>query len=319
MTLKDWTITGHGLTARFTNWGASLVDLRLEGHRPPLVLGLQSLADYKAGHASYMGATAGRFANRIGQGRFALDGVAHRTDPNFLGRHTLHGGSVGMGKRIWDLLDQERDALRFGITLADGEMGFPGTMRVEALFTCAPDATLRIDYRATTDAVTLCNLAHHSYWTLDGQDTIADHILTIPADRYTPVDDDLIPTGVAPVDGTPFDFRQGRPLPGQGLLDHNLCLADGQQPLRDIGTLHSTVSGLTMTIASTEPGCQVYDGAKLNTPVPGLDGRRYGAHAGVALEPQTWPDAPNHPDFPDATLRPGDTYKQITSFRFTRG
>ncbi|SFJ33456.1 aldose epimerase family protein [Jannaschia pohangensis] len=316
MDLNRHVISGHGLTATFTEWGAALVDLRLDGVGHPLVLGLAVLGDYAAGHSSYMGATAGRVANRIGNARFTLDGVEHRTDPNFLGRHTLHGGSAGIGKRVWDVLERGSDHIRFGIDLDDGEMGFPGAMRIEALFTCAPGACLRVEYTATCEAPTLCNIAHHSYWNLSGSADVSDHYLTVAADCYVPVDDDLIPTGVADVAGTEFDFRAGRSLPGAGLLDHNLCLSDARGPLRDVAVLHAP--GLSMAIATTEPGLQVYDGAKLNTPVPGLDGRRYGPHAGVALEPQVWPDAPNHDDFPDCGLRPGETYHQITTFTFSK-
>ena len=135
----------------------------------------------------------------------------------------------------------------------------------------------------------------------------------------TPVDEELIPTGIAPVTGTQFDFRDGRSLPGGGLLDHNLCTGDSRGPLREVAVLTSEASGVTLRIGSTEPGLQVYDGAKLNTPVAGLGGRRYGPHAGVALEPQLWPDAPNHDDFPSAVLRPGETYHQTSTFTFTKG
>ncbi|MCK0167974.1 galactose mutarotase [Jannaschia sp. S6380] len=316
MSRPSFAISGHGLTARFTDMGAILHDLRLDGVDHPLVLGLADLDHYPE-HSNYMGATAGRFANRIGDARFALDGVEHRTDPNFRDRHTLHGGAAGTGKRVWEVLDHDARAIRFGLSLADGEMGFPGAMRIEALFTCAPDATLRAAYRATTRATTICNLAHHTYWNLSGASDISDHILTVAADRYVPVDDDLIPTGVAPVDGTRFDFRAGRALPGDGLLDHNLCLSDARVPLRPVATLRA--GDLSMTLATTEPGLQVYNGALLATPVPGIDGRTYRAHAGTALEPQVWPDAPNQDGFPDATLRPGETYEQTTTFTFTRG
>ncbi len=311
-----FTITGGGLTATLTDLGAVLCDLRLAGVDHPLVLGLAD-RDHYPEHSNYMGATAGRMANRIGGARFALDGAEHRTDPNYLGRHTLHGGSAGTGKRVWDALDHRVDAVRFGIDLADGEMGFPGAMRIEATFACLPGPTLRLDYEATCDAPTPCSLAHHTYWNLDGSDDVSGHYLTVRADRYVPVDDAMIPTGVAEVAGTRFDFRAGLPLPGEGLLDHNLCLSDAREPLRDVAMLHAR--GLRMTLATTEPGLQVYDGAKLNTRVPGLDGRTYRAHAGVALEPQGWPDAPNRPGFPDATLRPGETYRQTTTFTFARG
>lgn len=319
MDLHRLTISGHGLTATFTEWGAALVDLRLDGVAHPLVLGLADLADYAAGHSNYMGATAGRFANRIGGARFTLDGVEHRLDANFMGRHSLHGGAAGIGKRVWEVVAQDDASITFGIDLADGEMGYPGAMRVTAVFTCSPGACLRVDYAATTDAPTIVNIAHHTYWNLDGEPTLARHVLTVPADRYLPVDGGMIPTGIAPVAGTEFDFRAGRSLPGGDLLDHNLCLSEEQEPLRDIATLSSTASGVTMVIASTEPGLQVYDAAKLNTPVPGIDGRTYRTHAGVALEPQNWPDAPNHNDFPDCVLRPGETYEQVTTFTFLKG
>jgi aldose 1-epimerase len=318
MTRPSYTIAGHGLRAVFTDLGAVLHDLRLDGHAPPLVLGLADL-DHYPDFSNYMGATAGRYANRIGEARFTLDGVEHRLDPNFQERHHLHGGSLGMGKRVWEVREHAADRITFAIDLADGEMGYPGAMTVAATYACMPDATLHVEYRATTEAPTICNLAHHSYWNLDGQATVADHVLTVAADRYTPIDDGMIPTGVASVDGTAFDFREGRALAQPGLLDHNLCLSDARTALRDVAWLRSRASGVTMTIATTEPGLQVYDGGKLNTQVPGLEGQTYRAHAGVALEPQLWPDSPNRPDFPDAVLRPGETYAQTTTFRFSKG
>lgn len=273
MDLNRYIITGNGLTATFTEWGAALVDLRLDGVDHPLVLGLADLADYAAGHSNYMGATAGRFANRVGDARFKLDGVEHRLDANFQDRHTLHGGSKGTGKRVWDVVDHGADTIAFAIDLADGEMGFPGAMRIEARFICAPGPCLRIAYSATCAAPTIVNLAHHTYWNLDGSDDVSGHALTVQADRYLPLDDGMIPTGVAEVAGTEFDFRAGRMLPGGDLLDHNLCLSDGQVPLRDVAVLR--VRGLSMAVATTEPGLQVYDGAKLRTPVPGIGGRTY--------------------------------------------
>ncbi|MDB2407553.1 galactose mutarotase [Jannaschia sp.] len=318
MDRKTYTIAGHGLTATFLDLGAVLHDLRLDGHAPPLVLGLADPAHYPE-HSNYMGATAGRYANRIGDARFTLDGVEHRLDPNFQERHHLHGGSAGTGKRVWEVVEHRDETIAFGIDLADGEMGYPGALRIEARYSVEPGATLKLVYRATGDAPTICNLAHHSYWCLDDTGNVARHVLTVDADRYTPVDDGLIPTGVAPVEGTAFDFRQARALAQPGLLDHNLCLSDTRTGLRDVAWLHSEASGVTMTVATTEPGLQVYDGAKLNTQVPGLEGRTYRAHAGVALEPQLWPDSPNRPDFPDAVLRPGQTYAQTTTFSFSKG
>ncbi|SDY75843.1 aldose 1-epimerase [Jannaschia faecimaris] len=317
MNLNRFAIAGHGLTATFTEWGASLVDLRMDGVDHPLVLGLADLGDYAAGHANYMGATVGRFANRIGDARFTLDGVEHRLDRNFQERHSLHGGSKGIGKRVWDVTARTDSSITFSIALTDGEMGYPGPVQITATFTCAPGACLAVQYSAISDAPTIVNLAHHTYWNLDGTDDVSRHYLTVKADRYLPVDEGLIPTGVATVAGTDFDFRAGRMLPGQGLLDHNLCLSDARVALRDVAVLHAP--GMSMTVATTEPGLQVYGGAKLATPVQGIDGRTYRAHAGVALEPQNWPDAPNHADFPNCVLRPGETYEQTTTFNFVKG
>ena len=314
-----WTIEGHGLRATFTDLGAVLRELRMDGHDAPLQLGLADL-DLYPDRSNYMGATAGRVANRVGGARFTLDGTEHRLDANFEGRHTLHGGALGAGKRVWDLRELRADTIVLGLALTDGEMGFPGAMDVEARFVCAPAATLRVDYTARTDAPTLCNFAHHTYWALDDTGGLDAHVLRVEADRYLPVDDGMIPTGeAAPVDGTSFDFRAGRRLPGEGLLDHNLCLSDARVALREVARLRSDASGVEMRLATTEPGLQVYDGAKLRPVAPGIGGRPYGPHAGVALEPQVWPDAPNHPGFPSAVLRPGETYRQTTTFSFQKG
>ena len=318
MTREIHTIAGHGLTASFLDLGATLHALRLEGHETPLNLGLADTGDYP-GKASYMGATAGRVINRIGGASFTLDGTTHRTDPNFLGKHTLHGGSAGMGRRDWTVADRGADWIAFRLVQEVGDMGFPGRLEAEARFALEAGATLRIDYRATADSPTPCMMGHHSYWKLDDADAVDDHVLTLAADRMTVVDEELIPTGeVASVAGTPFDFRAGRPVGGFDLLDHNLCTADARGALREVGSLRSPRSGVAMRIATTEPGMQVYDGAKLK-PAAGIGGLRYGPRAGVALEPQNWPDAVNHDGFPDCVLRPGERYHQTTTFSFSKG
>ncbi|UWQ22641.1 aldose epimerase family protein [Jannaschia sp. W003] len=315
----EHTISGHGLTARFLEMGAILRDLRLEGHDAPLVLGLEDAAHYPE-YSQFMGATAGRCANRIGGARFVLDGAEHELSANFRGRHTLHGGAEGTGKLRWRLAEKAANVVRFEITLADGHMGFPGRIEIAATFACTANATLRVDYEATCDASTLCNLAHHSYWVLDDTGGLDHHRLQVAADRYVPVDDDLIPTGVASVEGTRFDYREGRGLPDrEGLLDHNLCLASARGPLREVAELRSEASNVAMRIATTEAGLQVYDGANLDTRVPGLGGRRYAPHAGIALEPQAWPDGIHHEGFPNTMLRPGERYRQTSTFRFLKG
>ena len=313
------TLSAHGLSAKMMPWGAVLMDLRLEGHEAPLVLGFDDPALYPE-HSRYFGATAGRVANRIGHGQFTIDGQTFQADQNFMGRHMLHGGAAGIGKRIWDVVDHGPAHVQMQIGLSDGEMGFPGNMVVKARFSLEREATFRVVYTATTDAPTLCNLAHHTYWCLDDTGDLSAHHLQLDAGRVTEVDADFIPTGRCPdVAGTRYDFRAGRPVLEAGQpIDHNLCLSESRQPARPIGRLWSAVSGISMGITTTEPGIQVYDGAKLDVPVPGLGGRGYGAHAGLALEPQIWPDAINHSTFPSPVLRPGETYEQITEFRFSR-
>ena len=314
-------ISGGGLTAHLLTWGAVVQDLRLDGHSPALVLGFDDFAHYPA-HSPYFGATAGRCANRIGGASFELDGETCRTDPNFLGRHTLHGGSVAIGKRVWEITAATEDSVTLGIVSPDGEMGFPGTLDIEARFAVLEGGVLDIHYTARTDRATLCNLAHHSYFVLDDSGSILDHRLTLDAASWLPTDDELIPTGeVRPVDGTSWDFRAGRSLRQAlegGPLDTNFNLSDRRADLRAVGTLESPASGVAMEIRTTEPGLQVYDAARLDVPVPGLDGQAMGAHAGIALEPQVWPDAIHHPAWPQAVLRPGETYAQHTQFVFRR-
>ena len=311
------TLHGGGLTAKILTYGSVLQDLRLEGHAPPLVLGFDRFEDYPP-HSRYFGATAGRCANRIANAAFALDGVDHRLDPNFLGKHHLHGGSQGIGKRVWSFAAVEDDSATLTIDLADGEMGYPGAMTVTVRFALLSGGVFDIRMRATTDRPTLCNLAHHSYFNLSGEGTILNHRLQIAADHYLPVDDELIPTGApAAVAGTAFDFRDGALLGtacGAARIDHNFCLSDARMPIRDVASL--TGGGVTMRVRTTEPGLQVFDGAPLDLPVPGHGGRPIGPHAGIAIEPQVWPDAIHHPGWPQAILRPGEAYDQHTQFVF---
>jgi len=319
--VEKLTISGGGLTASVISWGAALQDLRLEGHPPPLVLGFEGFDDYAA-HSPHFGAIAGRYANRIRQGRFAIDGERFQADTNFLGRHLLHGGSAGTGKRVWTVEDHGTDFVRLGYLAGDGEMGFPGALALTCTYRTLDGGRLAIELTGETDAPTLCNLAHHSYFNLDdgGRSPVLDHRLQISADAWLPVDDELIPTGrVVPVEGTPFDFRQPRRIGDGGAqsYDHNFCLSAGRVPLRRVARLEAARSGLAMETWTTEPGIQFYDGARVARDVPGLGGVSYGAHAGLCLEPQIWPDSPNRPYFPQAVLRPGETYRQVTEYRFS--
>ena len=306
------------MEAQFLSYGAVLQDLRLDGHPDPLVLGFPTFAPYLT-HSPYFGAIAGRCANRIRDGHLELDAKTHRLDRNFLGKHTLHGGAIGMGKKVWQIEHATADSVTFSIALADGDMGFPGALAAKVVCQLAADATLDFNFEATTDATTLCNLAHHSYFTLDGTGSIADHLLQIDADNYLPVDEELIPTGeICGVDGTRFDFRSPRPVAAGGSLDHNFCLSANRREICKAARLTSVTSGVSVDVRTTEPGLQIYDGGRIDIDVPGLTGLPMSHHAGIAMEPQIWPDANHNEGFPSAVLRPGETYHQHTQFAFSK-
>lgn len=311
------TIRGGGLTANVLTYGAVIQDLRLDGHDAPLVLGFPSFAPYLT-HSPYFGATAGRCANRVRDGHLDLDGETHALDRNFLGKHLLHGGARGMGKRVWRCESHSRSAVTLAITQDDGDMGFPGRLDTRVTFSLLDGGVFDLRIEAETDAPTLCNIAHHSYFNL-GADTISDHLLQIDAESYLPVDDELIPTGaIRSVAGTAFDFRLPAPVSGAHPVDHNFCLSPERTPLRRVAGLSNPAAGLAMALKTTEPGLQVYDGSKINIDLPGLAGRPMRAFCGIALEPQVWPDAHHHAGFPQAVLRPGERYEQHTQYIFSK-
>lgn len=312
-----------GAVAKILSWGGVLRDLLVPSPHGPqrVVLGLESMEDY-ARHSPHMGATAGRFANRIKAGRFAIDSIAYATPCNEGGKNSLHGGGHGFGKRPWKLGAHDDTSVTLTLHSPAGDAGYPGNLDVTLTYRLLEPATLEIEMRATTDAPTIINLAHHSYFNLDGSSDARDHEVSLNAAFYTPVDDENIPTGeIRAVSGTHFEFRAARPIrnaAGQ-LYDHNFVVAgmpDEAPGLAHVASLHSPKSGLTMHVHSTEPAVQFYDGAKLNVPVPGLGGAHYSAHAGVCFEPQVYPDSPNHRHFPSAVLRPDGEYRQVTRYVF---
>ncbi|KAA0969472.1 galactose mutarotase [Aureimonas fodinaquatilis] len=312
--VESLTLQGGGLTAKLLTMGAIVQDLRLEGVAHPLVLGTPMLEPYFSS-MQFFGAIVGRFANRIGGARFTLDGRDYRTNANQQNRHILHGGDDGTWRQLWTLHDQAQDRAELRLALDDGHMGFPGKLSIAVTCALRDKGTLEFDMRATTEAPTPCNLAHHGYFNLDGTADICDHSLQVAASQYLPVDAELIPTGeIAPVDNSRFDFREAR-LIGAGGIDHNLCLSTEEQPLRCVATLRGQ-SGVRMDIETNACGLQVYDGSHISG-LPGLDGRIYHAHAGIALETQGWPDAPNQPGFPSAILRPGQTYRHRVRYCFS--
>ena len=321
--VRRFTIRGGGLTANIIGLGAIVQDLRLNGHDAPLVLGYDRLEPYETDRA-FFGAVVGRFANRIGGGRFTIAGQRYQTERNFLGKHTLHGGSEGFFHRPWTVSLHGRDFVTLTLHDPDGAMGFPGALDVTCTYRLKIPGTLSMELTATCEEPTLCNLAQHSYFNLDdgGAGDILDHRLMLNAGAYTPVDDEMIPTGaVKPVDGTPFDFRQARALrmemEGEQLrYDLNYCLASSRGPLHQAAWVQGASSGVEMEVWTTEPGLQLYSGQFVAPTSAGLDGRRYKAFSGLCLEAQTWPDAPNRPYFPQATLWPGQIYHQVTEYRF---
>ena len=309
-------LAGGSLRATVLTLGASLQDLRLAGADWPLILGAGAVPAYE-GALRYAGAIVGPVANRIAGASIRIGGQDHRLDPNEAGRTTLHGGATGTHLQIWRIAASGPDRVTMVLRLPDGLGGFPGNRTLVAEYRIVPPARLALGLYAVTDAPTPVNLASHGYWNLDGRGDVSGHRLRIAADHLTPVDAAKIPTGeIAPVAGSGFDFRGGQGLGGALRIDHNFCLNGTGPGLRPAAELRGA-SGLRMRIATTAPGLQVYDGAHLSLPAPsGLDGRGYGSFAGVALEPQHWPDAPNHPGFPPILLAPGGHYRQETTFDF---
>lgn len=304
-------LSGGGLSAEVMTLGATIRSLRLDGWPHPLTLGFATLDDYVRVRG-YVGVVAGRYANRIAAGRFPVDGRIVELDRNE-GANTLHGGTDGFAFRVWNVIEASAAHLRLALTSPAGDQGFPGHLEASVTYRLRAPGTLEMTFEATTDAATVVNLTQHSYFTLDGAPTIDGHALEVWAPSYVPVDGASLPLGgTADVAGTPFDLTAPRTLAdaqGPLRLDHNYCLADVRRP-EPVEAARLTVPGLAMTLATTEPGLQVYTGDKLQRgPLP---------RAGLCLEPQIWPDAPNRPDFPSPLLRPGEVYSHRTVLTFQR-
>lgn len=317
-----------GLRLTLLTYGARLMQLWVPdraGGLADVVLGHDSLTDYQT-QGGYLGATCGRFANRIAGGQFWLDGARHQLALNE-GPNQLHGGPRGFDGVVWAIADHSDSHVTFTHTSPDGDMGYPGSVNLRCTYRI-DGLRLTIEMTATTDAPTVVNLAHHSYFNLAGQGSgeVLGHSLQIASRHYLPVDASLIPIGaVLPVTGTPFDFTQARPighaLPGQGGFDHCFCLSDPLARtdgplLRPCLTLMDIASGRRLRLSANAPGLQVYTGAHF-AGTPGKAGATYGRFAGVALETQGFPDAPNHPQFPSARLDPGQTYQHLMLCDFT--
>ena len=305
---------GHASAALLT-YGATLQEYRIGGVDHSLVLGGSTLAPYLTPSMRYFGAIVGRVANRIGSGRATLDGRTLKFDRNENGITTLHGGSSGSGHCNWTLEEARESVCRMSLVMPDGENGFPGNLKISATYRLDEEGALDLELEAQTDAPTFCNLAHHGYWNLDGTADLSNHRLQIFADRYLEIDGDKIPLDEPHgVSGTRFDYTSPAPVVTTGkVLDHNFCLTRKRGDFREVALL--SAGGVKLVISTTEIGLQVYDGNHLA--IPGeltLSGRPYGRNAGVALEPQAWPDAPNHDTWPSIVLRPGETYRQHSRF-----
>jgi aldose 1-epimerase len=328
--------------------GAAVLELRVpdrEGRLGNVVLGHRDVDGYLA-NAPYFGVLVGRCANRIAGSAFDLDGVEHRLTPNE-GRNHLHGGPGGFHARLWTIgdvvADEERAAVRLHLVSEDGDQGYPGRLEVAATLAWTARHELDIVLEARCDAPTIVNLAHHGYWNLagEGSGSVDDHVLTVRAEAFLPVDAMSIPSGeLRPVAGSPFDLRVGRPLAevvrahdpqvvqAKG-IDHCFVIRGAADrgaadrgradagDLVDAATLHDPSSGRTLRLSTTEPGLQVYAANYLDGTIVGRSGRPYGRGDGLALEPQGFPDAVHHDDFPSVVLRPGEVYRQRSVFALT--
>jgi aldose 1-epimerase len=330
--VERYTLTNaNGIELKAMSYGGIITSLRVpdrSGKMDDIVLGFNRLDGYLK-DPPYFGAIIGRYGNRIGKGQFALDGKTYKLATNN-GPNHLHGGNKGFDKVVWKVEPVGQNGLAFSRVSPDGEEGYPGNLQVRVTYTLTDKNELIVDYRASTDKATPVNLTQHSYFNLAGQASgdILGHELTLQADRYTPVDDTLIPTGeLAPVDGTPFDFRKSTAIgarinnddpqlkAGKG-YDHNWVLNRSGNGLQPAARVVEPKTGRTLEIATTEPGIQFYSGNFLDGTITGKGGAVYKHRTGFCLETQHFPDSPNQPKFPTTTLRPGAEYRTQTVFTF---
>ena len=308
--IEKLTISADDLSVSILTFGAIVQDVRLAGVAQGFVLGSDQLQDYET-TMGYFGAIVGPIANRISNARVRLGGMMYELERNENGETHLHSGAEGVHRKVWQVVSQTPDSVTLALTLNDGAAGLPGQRCIRVTYQVSAPATLTMTIDGTTDTTTCMNFASHIYWNLDGIDTWQGHALKIAADHYLPIDDRTCPTGeIAPVADTLMDFRAPRQLQmGSPALDHNFCLSDGKQAQRDVLWLTGQ-SGVSMTLATTEAGLQIHDAATSHRP-----GKP--CYEGVVIEPQSWPDTPNHRGFGSITVTPDQPYRQVTSWRFT--
>ena len=334
--VEIFTLTNpNGVEVRAMTYGGIIVSLRVpdrDGQLEDIVLGFDDLDGYLNGHP-YFGTIVGRYANRIAEGQFVLDGETYALARNNGANH-LHGGIQGFDKVVWEV-EIQRSELGVGVAFShsssDGHEGYPGTVDVHVTYTLTPDDRLIVDYEATTDRATPINLTQHTYFNLAGEGTgdVLDHELIIHADSFTPVDSTLIPTGIlAPVEGTPFDFSRSIAIGERiddddpqlrigGGYDHNFVLNESDSELAHAARVLEPTTGRVLDVYTSEPGVQLYTGNGLNGTIVGKSGGVYGRRSGFCLETQHFPDSPNQSGFPSTILRPGEEYRSRTVFAFS--
>ena len=327
----------RGMTVKIMTLGATITELWApdkEGKLSDVTLGFDTLKGYERKDNPFFGCVVGRYANRIARGRFTLDGTEYKLATNN-GPNHLHGGNKGFDKAVWEVIStgQARGkeaavAVALRHVSPAGDEGYPGKLTAEVVYTLTERNELRIDYKASTDKPTVVNLTNHAYFNLAGHDSgdVLGHELTLKASKYTPGDDTLIPTGkIEPVKGTPFDFTKPRTIGSRlaqlkgepGGYDVNYVIDGKAGTLRLAAVVHEPKTGRVMEMETTEPGVQFYTGNFLDGKAKGKGGAVYKKHAGFCLEAQRYPDTPNKKDFPSAVLRPKQTYKQTTVYRFS--
>ena len=329
-----YTLHAGDITMQVTNYGARVVSLWTpdrEGRYEDIVLGYEHIGRYIDNTGErFLGAVVGPYANRIAKGRFTLDGAEYTLPLNNNGQ-TLHGGLQGVDRVVWDVVSATDDKLVLHYLHPDGQDGFPGNLDIEMTYSLTPDNEFRVDYKATTDKPTVANFSHHPFFNLkgEGNGTVLDNVLTINASHTTPVDSVLIPTGqIAPVEGTPFDFREphaigerigadNQQLRNGGGYDHNWVIdRKTESGIEQVATVWEPASGRTIEVLSDQPGLQVYSGNFFDGKSIGKYGKPQRYRESLALETQKFPDSPNHDNFPSTVLRPGETYTQVCIYKF---
>lgn len=329
--VRLYTISDSEMSVQLTNFGARIVSIMApdrQGKIQDVVLGYHYFAQYLSHPKGYLGATVGRYANRIAGGEFTLNGVTYHVPTNNNG-NALHGGTLGFSSKVWKAHIRGKQSVEFTLLSPDGDMGFPGDLTVHVRYTLEVNK-LRIDYEATTTKPTVINLTNHSYFNLAGEGSgpILDQDLRINSSAFTPIDSKLIPTGdIHSVANTPFDFRKLTPIGERiqtndqqlqyaGGYDQNFVLEGAEGNLKEAAFAVDPQSGRTLTVLTTQPGLQFYSGNSLDGSVTGYSGKPYNKYAGFCLETQHFPDSPNHPAFPETILRPGQKMRSTTVFTF---